>query len=142
MPSTDKPKKRKKHGFLIGLVCLIFLCLSAIGWIRLQQDIVNQNLVVSWTSQAIWIYLLVYGTCWGLAGLAAAVSFWMNPRWMKYVGVAAILFFPFTFWIEKLFLQKSPSHLVNWPFDTGVTLAWIILAGLALRRNLRYRFIH
>jgi hypothetical protein len=126
---TSKPLKRP---FLMGLLCLAFAGLAAFGWIRVEQAVQYWSLEADLLGPAYPIYSAASGAAWGAAGMAALAALWLRLNWAAPAAWTAALFCAITFWLEKVFVLQSPTRLTNWPFDAGVTAAWLLLVALAL----------
>ena len=141
-PETTPPitPKKGKRPLLILLLCVILAGLCIFGWIRFQQAIQEWSLEAALVSPLLPIYLTLSGAFWGLAGVPAIIGLWKPSRWALSVTWFVAIFYPLTFWLEKTLLLKSPTRLVNWQFDAGVTILWLLFVTLALHlpNNRRY----
>ena len=123
---------KRKRPLLIFLLCLVFAGLVFFGWLRFQQSLQNWSLEAALVSAQLPVYTTISGGLWGLAGLPAIIGLWLRSRWAMAYTLFAVIFYPLTFWIEKIFVKISPIRMVNWEFDTGLTMIWLLFAGLAL----------
>ena len=138
-------KKKLKHPFLILLLCLVYAGLVVFGWIRVQQAVRNWSLETDLLGQFFPFYSVISGAAWGLAGAPAMAALWMRLRWAGPAAWATAIFYPLTFWIEKVLVLQSPTKMTDWPFDAGVTIVWLVFVALALnlrssRQYLKSRF--
>ena len=124
--------KKAKRPFIILALCLIFLVPIILGWIRVQQAIQNWNLAQSLVGSFLTGYTLVSGVLWGLIAIPAVVGLWLHTPWARWVAWVAAIFYLFTYWLEKIFLVKSPTQWTNWPFDAGITILLLFFVSLAL----------
>jgi len=130
----------RRHPLVILFLCLIFAVLLASGWIRFHQAIQEWSLEAALVSPLLPYYSTFSGALWGLAGIPVIIGLWKPFRWAVLAAWVTAIFYPLTFWLEKIWLLKSPTRMVNWQFDAGVTILWFTFVALAvyLPGSLRY----
>jgi hypothetical protein len=133
--------KKPKRPFLILLLCLVYAGLVVFGWIRVQQAVQNWSLEATLLGQFFPFYSVVSGAAWGLAGALAVAGLWMRLGWGMPAAWAAAIFYPLTFWLEKVLVLQSPTKLTNWPFEAGVTIAWLLFVALTLHLKSSREFL-
>lgn len=138
---TSNINKKPKRPFLILLVCLVYAGLVVFGWVRVQQAVQNWSLETSLLGQFFPFYSVVSGAAWGLAGAPAIASLWLRLRWARPAAWTAAIFYPLTFWLEKVLVLQSPTKFTNWPFDAGVTIIWLLFVALALHLKSNREFL-
>ncbi len=138
---TTNSHKKPKRPFLILLLCLVYAGWVVFGWIRVQQAVQNWSLETSLLGQFFPFYSVVSGVAWGLAGAPAIAGLWMRLKWARPAAWAAAIFYPLTFWVEKILVLQSPTKLTNWPFDAGVTMIWLLCVALALHLKSSREFL-
>ncbi len=134
-------QKKNKQPLILGVISLVFAGLVVFGWIRVQQAVQNWSLETNLLGQLFPYYSVISGAAWGLAGAPAMAALWMRLRWARPVAWAAAIFYPLTFWIEKVLVLQSPTKLTNWPFDAGVSIAWLLFVALGLNLNSSRKFL-
>ena len=130
--SAGKPPR---HPFLLQLVEDILLGLSFIGWVRMVQAIAGWDLQVELLGRPMAFYLVLSGALWGLAGLAATLLLQFRSGWAVPAAWVGTIFFPLSFWLERIFFVRSPQDWINWPFMLGLTLVWLALVIFTITRR-------
>lgn len=130
----------RRRPFLVTVLIVIFLGLALFGWVRLEQSIYEWPLLVQRVGEWLPVYSSISGALWGLVGLPAAWGLWRKRVWVKKAVWAGAVAYPVAYWIDRLFLSRSPESKVNWVFSAGVTLFWLSLVFFTLsrRRTLEY----
>jgi hypothetical protein len=123
---------KTKRPLLITLLCLVFVGLVCFGWLRFQQSLQNWSLEAALVNSRLPVYTTLSGALWGIAALPAIICLWLRARPAMTFSLFAVILYPLTFWIEKIFLKISPIRMVNWQFDAGLTMIWLLFASLAL----------
>lgn len=111
---------------------LLYLLLSILGWLRLEQAILNWNLLIEFRANPGPLYIAAGGLLWGLVGLPAAWGLWLHKSWALQLAHLAAPVYPLTYWIDRVAFNHDPQGLQNWPFALGLTLIWLGLNYLAL----------
>lgn len=132
MKSKTAIDKRRKRPFILWVLCLLFIALAVLGWIRVQQAIQSWALEESLLGQFLPLYLTISGGLWGIAAIPATIGLFMRFQRARAITWGAALFYPLTYWLEKILLVKSPTGFTNWLFDVGVTILWLLLVGVVL----------
>jgi hypothetical protein len=123
---------KPRRPFWVSVIAVIFLLLAAVGWLRFQQTLASWNLL---SELGVWpgpLYLALSGAAWGMPGLPAAWGLWTGRRWAVRFAWPAAGFYPLTYWVDRLFLTRSPQALAAWPFWLGVSLLWLGLISVVL----------
>ena len=131
----EASEKAPRRPFLLSLMGDILALLTIIGWVRMGQAIATWNLQEELLGRPLAIYLVLSGALWGLCGLAVTILLLRRSRLAIRAAWAGVIFFPLTYWLERFFLVRSPQDQINWPFMLGLTLVWLALATIALRRR-------
>ena len=117
---------------LFRIVWLAFALISFTGWLRMVYTIQNWY----WLSFArVWPgpeYLAITGAVWGLIGLFAVGSLWMNRPWSRLAGLGAALVYALTYWADRLLFSRAPDSQSNALFALLATLVALGVALLAL----------
>lgn len=122
-PAASRPKRV----FWVRFLALIFLILSLLGWLRLEQALLNQRLLVQLGAWPGPVYIALGGAVWGLAGLPVALGLWGRRAWAGPAARLAALIFLLTYWIDRLWFSAERAPVFNWPFSLGVSIAWLVL---------------
>lgn len=111
-----------------GLLGLVFLYFSLLGWLRLGLALSDASLLTSLGIHPGPGYLAAGGVLWGVSGLAGAALMVRSTPW-RVAAVRIIgLVFTLSYWVDRLAFTRSPDMQVNWPFSLGVTLiGWLFL---------------
>lgn len=126
MNSTQKPAStaasirlgRWRRLFL----ALIFLYLTILGCLRLQQALLDWDLLVKYGTTPGPLYPAISGALWGLMGLAAVVLLYLRQNWARRIVFGLALTFAATYWLDFLLLSRGAEEMVNWPFALALTL--------------------
>ena len=123
IPAASRPKRV----FWVRFLALIFLFLSLLGWLRLEQALLNQRLLAQLGAWPGPVYIALGGAVWGLAGLPAALGLWGRRAWSGIAARLAALVFLLTYWIDRLWFSAERMPVINWPFSLGVSIIWLVL---------------
>ncbi len=135
-PSDPRPGwENQRPGFWVRLLAMIFMALAVLGWLRFEQALRDWSLLVQLGAWPGPLYIAAGGAAWGLAGLPPAWGLWTGRAWGALAGLLAGLFFPLTYWIDRLIAQQVSQSFSNWPFALGVTAIWLIFIFVALSRR-------
>jgi hypothetical protein len=110
-----------------------FLYLALLGWSRLQQSLLDWDLLQQLGARPGPLYLAAAGAMWGVLGLAAALLTYLPHRWAARSVLGAALLFAASYWADFLIFTRAAEMMANWPFALGVTLlsllycAWAVL---------------
>ncbi len=103
-----------------------FFYLALLGWSRLQQSVLDWDLLQELGVQPGPLYLAAGGAVWGVLGLAAAVLSFVPRRWASRLVFGAALVLTATYWADFLIFTRAAEMMVNWPFALGVTLVGLL----------------
>ncbi|MCL4559775.1 MAG: hypothetical protein M1281_04055 [Chloroflexi bacterium] len=135
-PAGTRPNWRENRpGFWVRLLAVGFLFLALMGWLRFQQALESWNLLSQLGAWPGPLYIAAGGAAWGLVGLPPAWGLWTGRDWGPLAALLAGLFFPLTYWIDRLIAQQVSQSFTNWPFALGVTAAWMIFIFVVLARR-------
>jgi|SRR5450759_29455 hypothetical protein len=136
---SDTPNRRRP--FLVTLLALLFLILSVLGWVRLEQAIQGWRVLSHFGGAGLPIYQGISGALWGLIGLPAVWGLWRRKIWTIKAVWPAALAYPLFFWLDRFLAGRAPQSQENWIFASVMTLVWGLLVGFTLsRRNIRPYF--
>jgi hypothetical protein len=135
-PTAAKPGRP----FWLSVLAVLFLLLVAAGWLRFAEAWRFWDLLAKFAEKPGPLYLLLGGAAWGLAGLPAAIGLWFGWRWAIRVAWIAAVFYPLTYWLDRLLIDRAPQALTAWPFSLVVTLLWLGFVFINLRSRNAQRF--
>jgi hypothetical protein len=86
-------------------------------------------------------YLGTGGLAWGIVFVVGAVGAWRLSPWARMLLLAAIIVYQLHMWANHLIFDTSAySHQV-WPFQIGISLAWIVVVwGFLFLPSIRRAF--
>jgi hypothetical protein len=138
---TPLPEKldrsvRAKRPFLLTLILAVLTFWFVLGWLRFTQTLIQQQVILETLPAWVFWYLLLAGLIWGVAVLPALWGVFTRKPWAQAVLIAAAVFYPASYWVERLFLWQDPSGQRNWPFMLLLTLLWLglMVAGFYSER--------
>lgn len=108
---------------------LIFVLLQ---FVRLRTAIQLTSLIENLSLTVSQEYLAVSGAIWVAAGLLSA---WFLMRRHSYgpISLRAIaVLFSLNYWVEQVWLTRSPLRTVNWYFSAALTLCVLLIIFLTL----------
>jgi hypothetical protein len=121
--SQETPKvKRHPRSILFWISVALFLGFSFLGWLRLQQSIVNWQWLVSIGVTPGPLYLAITGGLWGVAGLAAGIGLWLRWPWARLVAKIAVIFLVISYWADRLAFSRAGDDQANLVFAIIVSL--------------------
>ncbi len=109
-----------------------FLYLALLGWSRLQQSLLDWDLLRQLGVHPGPLYLAAGGAAWGVLGLVAAVCCFVPRGWAGRAALAAGLLLAASYWADFLIFTRAAEMMANWPFALGVTLAGLLYCVWAL----------
>ncbi len=125
---------------LLMILFWVTLLWVALGWSRFGQTLTQRALFLAYLPSGIYWYLLLAGLLWGLAGLPLIWGLLRRAGWtLKVLWVIAV-FYPLSYWMERLLLWEDPTGRNNWPFMSLLTLLWFGLVIMAYRSTRVRRF--
>ena len=140
-PSLASDTSSPSRPFLVKLLVAIFLLLSILGWVRLEQAIQNAAFIDQYASAGLPVYLGLSGLVWGLIGLPAVWGLWLGREWVAWAAWIAAAIYPILYWLNWLFAVRAPESRENWPFVAGLCIAWFLLVWWVLTRWDTHNFI-
>ena len=114
------------------LLAAAFFYLAILGFSRLQQSLLDWDILQSLGMSPGPLYAAMSGGVWSVLGLAAAVLAFMRTAWAGPVVFAIALAFAATYWIDFLFLTRAAEMMINWPFALGLTIVGLLYCAWAI----------
>lgn len=111
MSLTSEPRQIR-----LIFMCAVFLLLSAAGWLRFEQTLVQWNTLQQAGVRPGPVYLAVSGLLWGAGGVLCAVALWLGWRGARQIGMWGVVLFLVSYWANRLFFTQSSSAQANWAF--------------------------
>jgi len=121
------PRARWRHLIL----ATAFLYLALMGWLRLQQALVDWDLLLQFGARPGPLYLAIGGAVWGVLGLAGTVFIYTPRRWTRWAPLGIALLISASYWADFLLFTRSAEMMTNWPFALGVTLLGLLYCAWA-----------
>ena len=124
---------RRSRSFLFWLTVALFLWFSLIGWLRLQQSIVQWHWLQSIGISPGPIYIAISGGLWGIAGLVSAIALWLRLAWGRLTAQISAIFLATSYWADRLVLSRSGDNQSNVVFALIVSFVALgfVLAELS-----------
>lgn len=130
--ATPASRPRRTLGFILLVAGLgVF---SLMGWLRLAQALERWQMLALlgvWPGPA---YLAAGGALWGVAGLISGVALWLRLPHSFALARAAALVYALTYWLDRLWVVRSPAAHANRPFALLLTVAGLVFTFLILRQ--------
>ena len=139
--SIPQPTKMRRH-WSLKVISWIFILWMVLGWLRLIRTLADWQLLLSFLSSGLVVYLAAAGMFWGLVSLPALYAIIRRPIWATKAIWAAALAIPAVYWLERLFLWQDPFAQRNWPFMLLLTLIWLSWVGISLQSKQVKRFFN
>lgn len=147
---TDPSKQRQdpsepvrpRRPMMLTLIFWIFALWTLLGWLRFVRALVQRLTIESKLSPGLYWYILLAGLTWGLLGLSVLWGLARGAHWARKLLWAAAVFYPASYWIERIFFWEDPNAQRNWPFMLLLTLLWFGLVFFVLRSKRVQRFFH
>lgn len=114
------------------ILATAFLYLALMGWLRLQQALLDWNLLLEFGALPGPQYLAISGAVWGVLGLAGAVFTYVPRRWARRTALGIGLLFSASYWADFLLFTRAAEMMTNWPFALGVTLLGLLYCTWAM----------
>ncbi len=86
------------------------------------------------------VYLAISGIFWGLVGLFMAWAIWVKQPWTPKTVTAASLLASLNYWLERIFLARSPDRNINWQFVVVVNALILVFIFFQLRQDKVVRY--
>lgn len=140
LPEKPDRSARYRRPFFLTLFLAVLVLWVILGWLRFAQTLIQQQIIMETLPGWVFLYLLVAGLTWGVAALPPLWGVLRRKNWAPKALFAAAVFYPASYWVERLFLWQDTSGQQNWPFMLILTLLWLgsVVAGLYSARARRY----
>ena len=142
--SLQNQEMKKLHRPIeLTILLWVFVLLMGVGWLRFVGTITGSELIRLVSPAGLYWYLLLMGFAWGLAALPIVLGILVSAWWTpKYLWIAAV-FYPVSYWFERLILWPDPGSQRNGLFFLLLTGLWIglVIWTYQTKRFKRY-FIH
>ncbi len=134
-PPPPLPLKALYWGIFAGII---------LGWVRFYSALANQALIAERLKPSYTWYLWISGLIWGLAGLPALWGRIRRASWSPLVIWMTAVFYPISYWFERLILWTNPNARTNDAFMLLLTILWLGLSfwALTLKGSKRFFGLH
>ena len=103
------------------------LYLGAVNLIRARLALRGESFVASLPLTMPLPYLAASAMVWGSVFCIAAFGVWRLWPWARKLTLGAIVIYQLHIWINHFLFDTSDYARQVWPFQAGVSAAWIIL---------------
>lgn len=140
MADRQDPTALQKQGrpVLVRLFVWMIGLWSLLGWFRFVQTITQREIILNIASPVIFGYLLIAGFLWGILWVPLLWGWLIGAGWTRSALWVIAIFYPLSYWVERIFLWQDPTGRQNWPFMLLLTFFWLGLV-IAARRSERVR---
>lgn len=136
----DRRSVRRKRPFLLKVLAALYLALAWFGWMRFYGTLNDMSLLSEFLSVPMLAYLAAGGALWALAGLLSAVSLWFGMPIASWFSRAAAAVCFVWYWLDRLFIARSPLADTNRLFALFASLLLLAFAMVVpvLQREKRF----
>ena len=118
---------RRKHSRSVTLFALAVLYLGLVNlaraWLALNGSPFERALPLA----APLPYFGLGGLLWGAAFAVIAFGLWRVRPWARKAMLGAVLIYQLHIWINHFIFDSSVYSRQVWPFEAGLSLAWIMV---------------
>jgi hypothetical protein len=129
LKSSDKALKRPLGVYLL---IVVFILLSWMGWLRVQQGFAYREIIVSYNIKPGLVYFILSGAAMGSTGLVTAIGLWWRKSWAGILSAISAILFACWYWIDELFISISTTNLASHPFKMILTVIVLLFFYLIL----------
>jgi hypothetical protein len=133
----DVPRQRPKRSFWLKVLVAGLLIFSAAGWLRLQQSLAEWGFLSQADLRPGPLYLALTGGLTGAGGLAAGLGVWFRRRWGFAFTRVFMVAWQVWNWIDRLWLARTDTARVGWPFALGATVLVLLFVFAVLSEEER-----
>ena len=124
-PISSTPPRRKRPRS-VHLFALAVLYLGVMNLVRARLALDGQSFVQTLPLTMPLAYLGIGGLVWGSVFVVAAFGVWRLRQWARKLLLAAIIVYQLHIWANHLIFDTSAYSRQVWPFQIGISLAWMI----------------
>ena len=122
---TTPPRRKRPRSVTLFALAVLYLGLVnlARAWLALNGSSFERTLPLA----APLPYFGLGGLFWGVAFVVIAFGLWRVWLWARKAMLGAILIYQLHIWINHFVLDASVYSRQVWPFEAGLSLAWIMV---------------
>jgi len=128
----DCPRARPKRSFWLIVLAVGLLIFSIAGWLRLQQSLADWHYLLDLGLQPGPLYLALTGAMTGAGGMIAALGVWLRLRCGFVLTRIFMVVWQAWNWIDRLWVARSDTARVGWPFALAATVVVLLFGFLVL----------
>jgi len=123
---TPATPPRRKRLLSVNYFALAVLYLGALNLARASLAFNQQSFEQTLPLAMPLPYLAAGGLLWGSVFTAAALGVWRLWPWARKLLLGAIVLYQLHVWANHLAFDTSDYSRLVWPFDVGVSVAWVV----------------
>jgi len=140
-PISSTPPRRKRPRS-VHLFALAVLYLGVMNLVRARLALDGQSFAQTLLPTMPLTYLGVGGLVWGSVFVVAAFGVWRLWQWARTLLLAAIIVYQLHIWANHLIFDTSAYSRLVWPFQIGISVAWIVVVwGFLFLPGIRRVFV-
>ena len=122
---TTPPRRKRPRSVTLFALAVLYLGLVnlARAWLALNGSPFERALPLA----APLPYFGLGGLFWGAAFVVIAFGLWRVWPWARKAMLGAILIYQLHIWINHFAFDSSVDSRQVWPFEAGMSLAWIMV---------------
>jgi len=124
IPSIPPRRKRPRSVYLFALAVLY---LGVMNLVRARLALDGQSFAQTLPLTMPLAYLGTCGWAWGLAFVVIAFGVWRLWPWARKLLLVAIMAYQFHIGVNHLIFDTSAYSRQVWPFQIGISVAWIVV---------------
>jgi hypothetical protein len=118
-------RQKPNRPFLVTLLAVLVLSITTLFLVRATEGIRQWDFLASLPGVSPF-YLVTTGTAGAVVGLSISWGLWRGISWAPKATRIAWVVYLLYHWIEKIFINKSGSKLIDWQFDLGLSLISLV----------------
>ena len=124
-PTLTPPRRKRPRSVFCFALAVLYL--GAVNLIRARLALRGESFVASLPLTMPLPYLAASAMVWGSVFCIAAFGVWRLWPWARKLTLGAIVIYQLHIWINHFLFDTSDYARQVWPFQAGVSAAWIIL---------------
>jgi hypothetical protein len=140
-PIRSTPPRRKRPRS-VHLFALAVLYLGVTNLVRARLALDGQSFAQTLPLTMPLTYLGTCGWVWGLEFVVTAFGVWRLWSWARKLLLVSIMAYQFHIWTNHLMFDMSAYSRLVWPFQIGISVAWIVVVwGFLFLPGIRRVFV-
>ncbi|MCJ7622667.1 MAG: hypothetical protein MUO76_04125 [Anaerolineaceae bacterium] len=125
-------RRQRKRPFLLKLLILVFLIISGFGWSRLYEVIRVWEILGTYSTEVLLVYIAVSGVFLGMIGLGTAAGLLLRSSWAPLTARSSAILCSVWYWLDRLLLGETSTANTNLPFATALNFLGLIFTFVVL----------